>query len=188
MLLLAVHFPSINDVLFYVLAALTASSALVVVASRDIVRSAVGLLFSLTSVSGLYLLLNTEFLAAAQLIVYLGGTLVLIIFGVMLTGRSVLTRYEPRKSEVIFGILTAAVLFATLTVAIVAGSLGRQGSAMPESADSYSVTRLGEALMGDYLAPFELASVVLLVVMIGAAYLAKRRPAPEPRPQAAESK
>src|SRR5213595_3985736 len=78
---------SLPVVLFAVVAAATAASALGVVLSRNIVRAAVWLLFTLTGVSLTYFLLGAEFLGAAQLIVYVGGTLVLVVFGVMLTAQ-----------------------------------------------------------------------------------------------------
>lgn len=157
--------------LFYILALLIACSAIGVAVSRNIVRMAVCLFFTLMGIAGLYFLLNAEFLAAVQLIVYAGGTLILIVFGVMLTNRSVIGGYEPRRGEVAIAILIGAVLLGTLVTAIVA----LPGADAPPASGAYPVMELGAALLGDYLLPFELVSVVLLVVMIGAAYLAKRR-------------
>src|SRR3954471_22996416 len=88
-------------VLFYIFAIMAAGSALMVVVSRNIVRMAVALLFTLSGVAGLYFLLNAEFLAAVQLVVYAGGTLILIVFGVMLTTKSPFSRFEPKLAEVI---------------------------------------------------------------------------------------
>src|SRR3972149_1566823 len=82
-------------VLFYVFALMSTASAICLVASRNIVQMAVALLFTLIGVGGLYFLLNAEFLAAVQLVVYAGGTLILIIFGVMLTSKSPFRRFEP---------------------------------------------------------------------------------------------
>src|SRR3954451_17534426 len=83
-------------VLFYLFALMSAGSAVCVVASRNVVRMAVALLFTLAGVAGLYFLLSAEFLAAVQLVVYAGGTLILIIFGVMLTTKSPFSRFEPK--------------------------------------------------------------------------------------------
>ena len=176
-------------VLFYLFALMAAGSALWVVFSRNIVRTAVGLLFTLLGVGGLYFLLNAEFLAAVQLVVYAGGTLILIIFGVMLTSKSPFSKFEPKLVEIVVALSIASILFVALVMAI------RNWSATPrvtagdvtsaqatvdagESSDGgerYPMAQLGQALLGDYLIPFELASVLLLVVMIGAAYLAKGR-------------
>jgi NADH-quinone oxidoreductase subunit J len=161
-----------SAVLFYLLAALTAGSALAVVASRNIVRTAVYLLFTLVGVAGLYFLLEAEFLAAVQLVIYVGGTLILIVFGVMLTSKSPFSHFEPKLGEVVLASTVGIVLLAALVMAITSANF-RPGWMDTET--RYPVGALGQALLGDYLVPFELASVVLLVVMIGAAYLAKAR-------------
>lgn len=165
--------------LFYIFALMSAGSAIVVVASRNIVRTAVALLFTLIGVAGLYFLLHAEFLAAVQLVVYAGGTLILIIFGVMLTSKSPFSRFEPRLAEVIVALSFGLVLL----LALVAGIVRTNFNQHTVETERYPVAALGQALLGDYLVPFELASVLLLVVMIGAAYLAKgRRREDESRP------
>src|SRR5436305_6963673 len=88
-------------VLFYIFAVMTGASALAVVLTRNIVRTAVALLFTLVGVAGLYFLLNAEFLAAVQIVVYAGGTLILIIFGVMLTSKSPFAKFQPPLGEVV---------------------------------------------------------------------------------------
>ena len=177
---------TISAVLFYMFALMSAGSAIGVVISRNIVRTAVCLLFTLVGVAGLYFLLNAEFLAAVQLVVYAGGTLILIIFGVMLTSKSPFSRFEPRLAEIVIALSITLVLF----VALVMGIASARFRITDAPQGSYPVDRLGQALLGDYLIPFELASVLLLAVMIGAAYLAKGRrrdshdatPAHAPRP------
>jgi NADH-quinone oxidoreductase subunit J len=163
---------TLSAVLFYLFGGLTAASALAVVLSRNIVRTAVCLLFTLVGVAGLYFLLESEFLAAVQLVIYAGGTLILIIFGVMLTSRSPFSHFEPKMGEVVIASSVCVVLFAALVMAI--GSAGFKTQWM-DVTTAYPVGALGQALLGDYLVPFEIASVLLLVVMIGAAYLAKGR-------------
>ena len=157
--------------LFYLFAIMSAASALGVAISRNIVRTAVCLLFTLIGVAGLYFLLHAEFLAAVQLVVYAGGTLILIIFGVMLTSKSPFSRFEPKLGEVIVAISIASILLFALVMAIARTSFASDALV----ADIYPVDRLGQVLLGDYLIPFEVVSVLLLVVMIGAAYLAKGR-------------
>ena len=132
---------------------------------------AVTLLFTLVGVAGLYFLLNTEFLAAVQLVVYAGGTLILIVFGVMLTSKSPFSRFEPKMVEVMVAMSCGLVLLVTLVAGILRGTF----KTLEAPTGAYPVDRLGQALLGDFLVPFELASVLLLVVMIGAAYLAKGR-------------
>jgi len=168
---------AVGVALFYLFALLAGGSALYVVVSRDIVRTAVGLLFTLIGVAGLYFLLDAEFLAAVQLVIYVGGTLILIVFGVMLTSKGPFSQFEPKRGEVVVALAIAVVMLAGMVVAIVAGG-SRYFTAEPSQApDGYPMASLGQALLGDYLVPFELVSVVLLVVMIGAAYLAKGRAA-----------
>src|SRR3954451_7936449 len=91
-------------ILFYLFAAMAGGSALCVVISRNIVRTAVALLFTLAGVAGMYFLLNAEFLAAVQLVVYAGGTLILIIFGVMLTSKSPFMKFEPKLGEIVIAL------------------------------------------------------------------------------------
>jgi NADH-quinone oxidoreductase subunit J len=157
--------------LFYLFAIMAGGAALGVVISRNIVRTAVFLLFTLVGVAGLYFLLSAEFLAAVQLVIYAGGTLILIIFGVMLTSKSPFSRFEPKRVEVLAGVAVAVILFAALYVAIIRTHFDSNAI----ETGTYPLAQLGQALLGDYLIPFELASVLLLVVMIGAAYLAKGR-------------
>jgi NADH:ubiquinone oxidoreductase subunit 6 (subunit J) len=166
---------SISAALFWVFALLAGASALGVVISKNIVRMAVFLLGTLAGVAGLYFLLSAEFLAAVQLVVYAGGTLILIIFGVMLTSKSPFSRFAPKPGEVVIALGIGSVLMVSLiwgiNRAVTAGVFGNE----PYAADSYPMVALGQALLGDFLVPFEVASVLLLVVMIGAAYLAKAR-------------
>jgi NADH-quinone oxidoreductase subunit J len=164
------------SLLFYTFAAMTAASAVSMVISRNIVRTAVALLFTLLGVGGLYFLLDAEFLAAVQLVVYAGGTLILIVFGVMLTSKSPYSRFEPKLVEVIVAVSIASVLLVALFMAV-NNAMPSFGTETQPPGNQYPVDQLGQALLGDYLVPFELSSVLLLVVMIGAAYLAKGRKA-----------
>lgn len=172
---------SLEVVLFAVIAAATAGSAVGVVASRNVVRAAVWLLFTLVGVSLLYFLLGAEFVGAAQLIVYVGGTLVLVVFGVMLTAQGPLQTLKTRPAEWAVGGVLGAALFGLLA-AVVFGATGRPGKDGPLP----GVGPIGLGFLGltdgpsSYLLPFEIVSVHLLVVLIGAAYLAraKRRAKP----------
>jgi NADH-quinone oxidoreductase subunit J len=162
---------NVSAVLFYLFAIMSGASAIGVAVSRNIVRTAVCLLFTLVGVAGLYFLLHAEFLAAVQLVVYAGGTLILIIFGVMLTSKSPFSRFEPKLGEVIIAISISSILLFALVLGIARTNFTHG----PMSSELYPVDRLGQVLLGDYLVPFEIVSVLLLVVMIGAAYLAKGR-------------
>jgi NADH-quinone oxidoreductase subunit J len=179
---------SLDWILFIVLAAAVCGSALGVVLSPSIIRSAVWLLFTLVGVSLVYFLLGAAFLGATQLIVYVGGTLVLVVFGAMLTGGGPFHVLRTKPAEWVAGVVVAAGLFLVLAVASL--RLGAGVTAGP--ADAATTGQLGLAFLGftdhdakaknAYLLPFEIVSVHLLVVLIGAAYLArakKRLPPPE---------
>jgi NADH-quinone oxidoreductase subunit J len=186
---------TLSGVLFVVIAAVVAVSALGVVLSRHIVRMAVWLLFTLVGVALLYFLLGAEFLGAAQLIVYVGGTLVLLVFGVMLTAQGPLRELRIAPTEWVVGGILAGLLLILVTCALWRlpapqasagplpgtaplglGLLGIQEttpsatlSGLPENGEKLGRTPVA------YLLPFEIVSVHLLVVLIGAAYLARAR-------------
>jgi len=157
--------------IFYLFAGITCAAAIGVVACRNIVRAAVCLLFTLAGVAGLYFLLNAEFLAAVQLVVYTGGILILIIFGVMLTSTSPYSRFEPKAIEVVIALFSAIVLLTALMLVAVRTPFTNAGN----GGVSTSIDAFGQSLLGNFVVPFELASVLLLVIMIGAAYIARGR-------------
>jgi NADH-quinone oxidoreductase subunit J len=161
--------PPASTILFYLLAALTLGSAGIVALSRNVIYSALGLLGTFLGVAGLYITLSADFLAATQLLVYVGGTLTLILFAVMLTARIEQTRVSnPQQGFVAGFLLVLAVLVA----------LGMVAAATPWATavqtSNPSTTKLGHAFLQDYLLPFEIGSVVLLAAMIGAVVLARR--------------
>ena len=160
-------------ILFFVFAGMTVGSAYAVAFSRNIVRAAVWLLFALSGMAGLYFLLAAEFLAAVQLVVYVGGTLVLMVFGVMLTSKSPRAVYGAKRWEVVWGVVVAGVIGVPriFLCGVAPWAVGGGGAAGP------TVEDIGSALLSarGFLVPFELVSVLLLAVMIGAAYLAKSR-------------
>lgn len=157
---------------FFVFAGALVTSALAIVLTRDIVRSAMWLMGALSSAAGLYFLLGANFLGVVQLIVYAGGILVLLVFGVMLTGRSPFLRFEPRPAETALAALVGLLLFAAFSTVLLAGAWPALPGAAP-GRRAATVREIGRALLTDYLLPFEIASVLLLAVMIGAAYLAR---------------
>ena len=184
---------TLSVALFALIAAATAGSALGVVLSRSVVRAAVWLLFALIGVSLVYFLLGAEFLGAAQLIIYVGGTLVLVVFGVKLTSQGPFAGPRTRPAEWAVGGLLAGTLFAL--IASISLALGRP-AADPDR-PLPGVGPLGLTFLGvpeqpgatrglAFLLPFEIVSVHLLVVLIAAAYLAraKRKTAPAAAPPA----
>src|SRR5205085_2585624 len=103
---------------FYFLAALTGLCALAVVVTDNIVRAAAWLLFTLAGVAGILFLLGAEFVGATQLLVYVGGTLVLVVFGVMLTAQGPFISMKTGAAELALSTLVGLVLFGTLAAAI----------------------------------------------------------------------
>lgn len=163
------------DAIFWFFAAVTLASAAVVVFSRNIIHSAFALLFTFFGVAGIYVLLSADFIAVTQLLVYVGGILVLLVFGVMLTNKVV-------SVEIKSG--TMQVLPASVVVALAAGTLCgvfyvTDWRVIPsENALPTTAGELGKMMMTTWLLPFEVASVVLLVALIGAAMVSRksRRP------------
>src|SRR5687767_1408466 len=143
--LLAVSQSDIGAVLFYVFAGMAGLAALGLVLSRNIVRMAVWLLFTLAGVAGLYFLLGAEFLAAVQLVVYAGGTLILIVFGVMLTSKSPFSRFEPKAVEIVVAVAIAAVLLVALVLAVTSVHFPQRDTAADAAveAQGYPTVRLG---------------------------------------------
>ena len=156
--------------MFYTIAGTTVLSALAVCFSKNIVRMAVWLFAALGSVAMLYFLLTANFLGAIQLIVYVGGTLVLLIFGVMLTSKSPWARFTPQKSELFAATLVCGALLGCL-LWVLQGTEWYAGKGVVPAA---SVADLGRRLLTVYLVPFEVAGVLLMIVMVGAAHLARQ--------------
>ena len=158
------------DIMFYVIAALTLSSAALMVFSKNIIYNAVGLLFAFFGVAGIYVMLGADFIAASQLLIYVGGILVLLLFGVMLSQR--FSGTEMRTG-------TLQVLPATLVCAGVAAILLRMiwQTPWPQneiSAPEPTTATIGKAFMTTYLIPFEIVSVLLLAALVGAAFIGRR--------------
>lgn len=185
------------DFIFWCLALFTVGSAVATAVSRQIVRSAVWLMFTLAGVAGLYFLLGFEFLGATQMIVYVGGVLVLVVFAVMLTARQSAPAATPSCISWLISLLAAGGLAAVLLTALFSTTWNETATpALPVPRDAGSSDRLALTLVGStngetagllpaapghrkhlvhYLFVFEIVSVHLLVVLIGAAYLARVR-------------
>jgi NADH-quinone oxidoreductase subunit J len=158
-------------VLFFILAIVAVASGVGVIAQRSAVRSALFLLVNFCCLAGLYILLNAQFVAVVQVIIYAGAIVVLFLFVVMLLGmeRAEETA-DSRRYQWIIGILLGAVLLAGLVWTVI-----QAASVTASEWVSDGVRAIGQALVTGYVIPFELAAVVLLVAIIGALVLAKRR-------------
>ena len=158
------------DIVFYVFALITVVSGFIVVFSRNIIYSAFSLLFTFFGVAGLYVLLNADFLAITQLLIYVGGILILLLFGVMLTSRVVDIQMKTGTLQTFPAVVLCAGLAGVLSGVFFITEW--KTTAAPELKST--APKLGEMLMTTYLLPFEVASIVLLVALIGAAMIARR--------------
>jgi NADH-quinone oxidoreductase subunit J len=162
---------SAEAVVFWFFATLTVGSALVVVLARSLIYNAFALLGTFFGVAGLYLLLGADFLAATQLLVYVGGILMLLLFGVMLTHKLYDLDLRSEVTQFLPGLIVALGGFGTLTITIWR-TRWALGTGRPPAATTADIGRL---FMGQYLLPFEAASILLLVALIGAAMIVRRR-------------
>ncbi|MFQ6618594.1 MAG: NADH-quinone oxidoreductase subunit J [Fidelibacterota bacterium] len=161
---------NVADLVFYIFAGITVISGAVVVFSKNIIYSAFSLLFTFFAVAALYVLLGADFLAATQLLIYVGGVLVLLIFGVMLTHRISAVKVITARIQTKPALLTAGIILLLLIFTIFRANW-RMVPAEPLEA---TTEKIGRLIMTDFLFPFELASVLLLTAMIGAAFIARR--------------
>ena len=165
-------------ILFALIAGTTAATALGVVLARSLIHAAVWLLMTLIGVGLIYFLLGAEFLGSAHLIVYVGGTLVLVAFGVMLTSDGPFAGFSIGwKNWLLSGTLALALFALLVHVSLNVGERRVEETALP-GAEPIGLGFLGftnDPTREGYLLPFEIVSVHLLVVLIGAAYLARAK-------------
>ena len=161
----------LQQIVFYAFALVTVGSAAVVVFSRSLIHSAFALLFTFVGVAALYALLGADFLAAAQMVIYVGGILVLLLFGVMLTHKLYDLQLKTESYQVLPAMIVMLSVFATLVTVMLKARWfsGGERPMTPTTAD------IGILFMKDYVLPFEVASVFLLVALIGAAMIVRRK-------------
>ncbi|MEK6650807.1 MAG: NADH-quinone oxidoreductase subunit J [Bacteroidota bacterium] len=159
------------SIVFYLFAAVAIGSAVIVVFSRNIVRSAFALLFTLVSVAAFYILMMADFVGIVQLLLYVGGILGLIIFGGMLTNRQISVDIREGTVQTL-----PALIISSMIGGILAGAMW--GAVWPSPPGDQPATAtapaIGELFLTSYLLPFEIASVLLLVALVGAALMARR--------------
>ena len=165
---------TLTNFIFYGFALMTVGSALLVVTVRNIVHAAFSLMVTLFGVAGLYVFLQADFLAATQVIVYVGGILVLILFGVMMTsGRLEMRIHIERGQLLLGGIVALALLMLLLTV--IANTPVWKNRTDDGTALTPTTEKIGELILqGPFLLPFEVVSVLLLVALIGAALISRK--------------
>jgi NADH-quinone oxidoreductase subunit J len=162
------------DILFYVFAALTLLCGGLVIAnpfSRNPVTSAMFLVLTIISMAGLFVLLHAFFLAAVQILVYAGAVMVLFLFVIMLLDLKEEERRRVRKFGLITGLLAVGAIVAIFLKVLV---ITRAGADLPAPAMEGDPVALGKLLFTQYLLPFEVVSVLLLVAMVGVILLTKK--------------
>ncbi|MBD3169124.1 MAG: NADH-quinone oxidoreductase subunit J [candidate division Zixibacteria bacterium] len=155
---------------FYILAAVIVVSGLLVVTLKNIFHSALMLILCLFGVAGIYILLHADFLAAVQVLLYVGGVTILMIFAIMVTHQLTGKKIKHYNEQPV----PAGLIILSLLILLIV-SITRTAFEVADKAEPMpTVAVIGRALMTDYVLPFEVVSVVLLVALIGAIVIARR--------------
>ncbi len=166
--------PHLPGIIFGALAAISIIASILAATAPKIVHAAFGLMAAFFGVAGMYALLGADFVALSQVVVYVGGILVLLVFGILLTGRTRLALGLDREPSAKWPILAGGLFFLGVLLAIHKSDFNVvTNPAAPEP----TTPVIGRAFLdpNQYLIPFELASVLLLAALVGAAYLVRRR-------------
>ena len=165
----------LTDVLFYVVAGLTIAGAAGVALSHNILYSAIGLLIALLGAGALYVFLAADFLAVTQLLVYIGGVLVLVLFAIMLTSKI----SEVNVSNTSVGLFGGVLLFAAVAPVLGAVAFLTPWAVRDPGPLAPTTKAIGDALLTRWLLPFEVASMLLLATLVGAVVMARKEIRPE---------
>lgn len=156
--------------LFYLFSIFTVVAAAIMVFSKNIVHSAFALMFTLIGVAALYVLLYADFLAATQLLVYVGGILILILFGVMLTTQGHTFSFKT----ITVNLAPASVLSVSVAALLIYAFVKTDWIIADNGVKDETVHELGMMLMGEYVLPFIVVGVLLLIAIIGAILMSTR--------------
>jgi NADH-quinone oxidoreductase subunit J len=174
---------SAGVIFFAIMSALAIAGAIVTVGSKNPIRGAVGLLFTIFGIAGLFLRLSAEFMAAIQLIVYAGAVVVLFVFVIMLLGPDAAANpaSTPRaRASRIFGGIFMLVVAVAAGAAYV-GMVPRQTRLVPPPPEYGTVELVGRELFTRAIVPFELATALLIVAVVGAIAVARSKHRPKPK-------
>jgi len=161
-----------TQALFWFFFLITIGSAICVVTVRNLVHAAFWLMITLFCVAALYVFLKADFLAATQVVVYVGGILVLVLFGVMMTSGKLDMNLRMERGQLVLGGIVSAGIFAILL--LVVNQTEWKISQTPFDSGEGTTRLIGEAIMGDFLLPFEAASIILLIALIGAVLITRK--------------
>ena len=158
-----------ETVAFWSLSVVLVGSALAVVLSKNLFHSVLWLALALTGTAGVFLLLEAEFLAAVQLLLYAGGVVTIVVFAIVVTARLVGERISQTNRHI-----TAGAMMSIALVALVVNAISRQPLATAAQPLTGDVTRtIGESVLTRFVLPFELLGVLMLAAMLGAVYFAR---------------
>jgi NADH:ubiquinone oxidoreductase subunit 6 (subunit J) len=161
----------VQTVVFIICSLVTLGAALAVVTNRNLFHSALFLILSFVGVASLYVLLEAPFLAAVQILVYVGAIAILIVFAIMLTRRLMAKDLVQSNTQWNLALLGAVFLFVALVMILLRVNWPVVEASVPEE----TISILGQDLMGTYLMPFEVASVLLLVALVGSIIIAREK-------------
>ena len=161
---------TVSTAVFYLVVAITIGSAMIVAFSRNIIYSAFSLLGTFAGVAGIYIFLGADFVAAVQVLIYVGGILVLVLFAVMLTHRITDVEITNRAAGRIPALIVVGVLVYLLAQTV----RETPWTKAKEIVFAATTAKIGDLLLDTYLLPFELASLVLLAALIGAVVIARK--------------
>jgi NADH:ubiquinone oxidoreductase subunit 6 (subunit J) len=158
-----------ETIAFWSLAVVLVGSALAVVLSKNLFHSVLWLALALTGTAGVFLLLEAEFLAAVQLLLYAGGIVTIVVFAIVVTERLVGERITQTNRRI-----TAGAVIAIALIALIVNAISQQPLAtMPQPFTTDLTRTLGEAVLTRFVLPFELLGVLMLAAMLGALYFAR---------------
>ena len=176
-------------VMFYIMAAIVLGSALYVAGSKNLVRSVFMFFITLFALAGLYVLCLADFVAVTQVVVYVGGILVLILFAFMLSGREALEGLQQQNNRLLSvnnlpALMLASLFFIVLANIFIKANIDDAGWLKQSVAlhnvitpQTVTINNLGVNLMTNYLLPFEVISILLLMALVGSAHLARKEEA-----------
>lgn len=164
----------IDPLFFWAFAALTLSGALLTITLRNAVHCAIALIASLAGVAGLYLTQKAEFLFAVQIVLYIGGIMVLFLFVIMLVNLDAAAKERQFHKRWWAGLAATLLTGALLIYYLAKGSAALQ-AAQPPVQPAGNTEQLSDLLFSEYLLPFELVSLLLLVAIVGSVIMAKKR-------------
>lgn len=166
----------LDTMFFYMFALLAVAGAILTITLRSAVHCAVSLIASLAGVAGLYLLQKAEFLFAVQIVLYIGGIMVLFLFVIMLVNLDAAAKERQFHRRWAGGVAAAVLAGATALWLLSKGAPSFGSPAAPAAAtQDGNVEQLADLLFREYLVPFELASLLLLVAIVGSVLMAKKR-------------